>query len=90
MKLSTLLAFFGALPLPARSANLPDWKKPFATLFLVLHESRRRQAERHILRHQHLLDRDRARSTGQEASSPQQDDKTAPGVVTALRRRTTI
>ncbi len=55
MKLPTLLALVGALPFPAKSAPLPDWRKPFAALFLALHESRRRQAEREVGRHRHLL-----------------------------------
>jgi hypothetical protein len=57
MKLATLLAFVGALPLPAKSISLPDWRKPLTTAFLALHEARRRQAAREIGRHQHLLDR---------------------------------
>jgi hypothetical protein len=76
MKISTLLAFVGALPLPARSASLPDWKKPLTAIFLALHESRRRQAERHIRRHQYLLDR-YAAPPSRDASAPQANDKTA-------------
>jgi hypothetical protein len=63
MKLSTLRIFVGAPALPAKSAGLPDWKKPFVTVFFALYESRRRQAERHIERHQHLLDSARRRSS---------------------------
>jgi hypothetical protein len=76
MKLSTLLAFVGALPLPARSASLPDWKKPLTTVFLALHESRRRQAERHIRRYQYLLDR-YATTPSRDASAPQANDNAA-------------
>jgi hypothetical protein len=57
MKLATLLAFVGTLPLPAKSGHLPDWRKPLTTVFLAMHEARRRQAERDIRRHQYLLDR---------------------------------
>jgi len=57
MKISTLLAFVGTLPLPAKSGRLTNWRKPLTTLFLALHESRHRQAARDITRHQHLLDR---------------------------------
>jgi hypothetical protein len=57
MKLATLLAFVGTLPLPAKTGRLPDWRKPLTTLFLAMQESRRRQAERDIRRHQYLLDR---------------------------------
>ncbi len=76
MKLSSLLAFVDALPPPTRSARLPDWKKPLATIFLALHELRRRQAERHIRRHQHLLDY-YATPPSQEAPAVQTGDKTA-------------
>ena len=57
MKISTLLAFVGTLPLPAKTARLTNWRKPLTTLLLAVHESRRRQAERDIRRHQHLFDR---------------------------------
>jgi hypothetical protein len=57
MKLSSLLAFAGTLPLPAELSRRTDWRKPFALLFHALHESRRRQAARELGRHQHLLDR---------------------------------
>jgi len=57
MKISTLLAFVGALPFPTGSARLPDWRKPLTTVFFALHESHRRQAARDIARHQYLLDR---------------------------------
>jgi hypothetical protein len=57
MKLSTLLAFVGALPFPVRSARATDWRKPLMTIYLTLYESRRRQAARNLGRHQYLLDR---------------------------------
>ena len=76
MKIATLLAFVGALPLPARSAGVPDWKKPLTTIFLALHESRRRQAERHIRCHQYLLDR-YATPPSRDTSAPQTNDETA-------------
>ena len=76
MRLPTLLALVGALPLPARSASLPDWKKPLTTAFQALHESRRRQAAREIRRHRYLLDR-HAKPPSQEASAAPADDETA-------------
>jgi len=76
MKLSTLLAFIGALPLSARSASPPDWKKPLTTVFLALYESRRRQAERHMRRHQYLLDR-YATTPSPDTSAPRASDETA-------------
>src|SRR5262249_26630423 len=66
MKLATLLAFVGTLPLPASSTRLPDWRKPLTVAFLALHESRRREAARHLGRHQYLLDR-YARPTSAQA-----------------------
>jgi len=68
MKLSTLLAFVGALPLPARSTHLPDWKRPLTTAFVALYESRRRQAARDIDRHRYMLDRHRAKLAAREQS----------------------
>jgi hypothetical protein len=76
MKLATLLAFVGALPLPARSAHLPDWRKPLTVAFFALHEARRRQAAREIGRHQHLLDR-YARPPTPEQPPDQNDNKVA-------------
>jgi len=73
MKFSTLLAFVGALPLPAKAAHLTDWKKPLSTVLVALHESRRREAARHIRRHHYLLDR-YATPPSQEASAPRQHD----------------
>jgi len=76
MKLATLLTFVGALPLPARTARLPDWRKPLTVAFFALHEARRRQAAREIGRHQHLLDR-YARPPTPERPSDQIDDEVA-------------
>jgi hypothetical protein len=76
MKLATLLALVGALPLPARSAHLPDWRKPLTVAFFALHEARRRQAAREIGRHQHLLDR-YARPPTPEQPPDQNDNKVA-------------
>ena len=72
MKFPTLLALVGALPLPAKSGHLPDWRKPLTTLFLALHESRRRQAARDLRRHQYLLDR-YARPQGQEQAQERRE-----------------
>ena len=68
MKLPTLLAFIGTLPIPAVSARAPDWRKPLSTVLLALHESRRRQAERHIRRYQYLLDRHARPLTDKQSS----------------------
>ena len=76
MKLATLLTFVGALPLPAKAARLPDWRKPLTVAFFALHEARRRQAAREIGRHQYLLDR-YARPPTPEQPSDQIDDKVA-------------
>jgi hypothetical protein len=59
-----------------KSARLPDWWRPLATLFFALHESRRRQAERHLARHQTLLDR-YARPAPRDLSTGLADDKIA-------------
>jgi hypothetical protein len=56
MKLSSLLAIAGTMPLPAELSRT-GWHKAFALLFHALHESRRRQAARELARHQHLLER---------------------------------
>jgi hypothetical protein len=56
MKLSSLLAFAGTLPLHAELSRRTHWRKSFALLFHALHESRRRQAARELGRHQHLLE----------------------------------
>jgi hypothetical protein len=74
MKLATLLAFVGALPLPTKSARLPDWKKSLTAALFALHESRRREAARHIARHQYLLDR-YAQPPSQQPSAAGPDDK---------------
>jgi hypothetical protein len=76
MKISTLLAFVGTLPLPAKSGRLTNWRKPLTTLFLALHESRHRQAARDIARHQHLLDR-YAESKAQELPGAEAGDTTS-------------
>jgi len=84
MKISTLLAFVGTLPLSAKTARLTDWRKPLTTLLLALHESRRREAERNIRRHQHLLDRyakpkaqDKAQDKAQELPTAEAGDTTS-------------
>jgi hypothetical protein len=46
-----------ALPFRLKSASLLNWTRPLATVFDALHESRRRQAARHIARYQFLIDR---------------------------------
>lgn len=68
MKFSTLLAFVGALPLPARSTHLPDWKTSLGTILFALHKSRRRQAEQQIRRHGHLIDRHNTPANAQDVS----------------------
>ena len=78
MKLPTLLAFLGALPFPAKSTRVSERKKPLTALFLALHESRRRQAERDIQRHQHLLDR-HARPQAQQQPAAYAGDTTSQG-----------
>jgi hypothetical protein len=74
MKLLSLLAFAGTLPLRTDIVQLPDWRKPFAIMFAALHESRRRQAAREIGRHQHLLDRHRASAAATTTSSERADE----------------
>ncbi len=76
MKISTLLAFVGTLPLPAKTGRLTDWPKPLTALLLALQESRRREAERHIRRHQHLLDR-------HAAPQPLEQSEIEPGDTTS-------
>ena len=89
MKISTLLAFVGTLPLPAKTASLTDWRKPLTNLLLALHESRRREAERHIRRHQHLLDRyakPKEQDKPQEQSGAEAGDTTSQDPRDALLR----
>ncbi len=73
MKISTLLAFVGTLPLPAKTGHLADWRKPLTSVLLALHETRRREAERNIRRHQHLLD-GYAKPQAQEQPAADADD----------------